>query len=300
MTTIKCEKASAPLNISKDKIHGPCTLLCDYNHNYGIYSPSVTNKSNYLSLNYTNPTSKPPVIYNDLEYSVSEVRIYQPSLHKYDGKHAAGEIIIIQGGNGKNLITSIPIAKGTKNDNGSKQLTELILEASQRIPNKGESMTFSGGNFSLDNFIPKRVPYFAYSETLPYEPCNGTYAYVVYGKNNALNISPRVHDKLKKMIKATKVKSDIEKNYLFFNKNGANSRKNNNQIYIDCQPVNEEGEVLVNESTGEVVDSDEENDINWEKIKPFLIILLALIIGIGITKVATIILKKFKKPTNTN
>lgn len=102
MATITCENATAPINISKDKIQGPCSLLCDFNHKYGTYNPTVTNKYNYLSLNYTNPTSQPPVTYNDLGYNVSEIRIYQPSLHTYNGE-ADGEILIIQGGNGKIL-----------------------------------------------------------------------------------------------------------------------------------------------------------------------------------------------------
>lgn len=296
MASIICENATAPMNITKDKIEGPCNLLCDFNHKYGIYNPSVTNKSNYLSLNYTNPTSKPPVIYNDLGYNVSEIRIYQPSLHKYNGTNAIGEILIIQGGNGKNLITSIPISEGGKTDKGSSQLTTLLHEAATRIGNENESMTFSGGNFSLDNFIPNRVPYFSYTGTLPYSPCNGQYAYVVFDLQHALNISSSVKYRLQKMIKTTSVESTIGTNYLFYNKDGANSKENNrDQIYIDCQPVNEEGELLVNESTGEASNSENDNDEALEKIKPFIYVLIGIITAIGISKGVSYLFKKIKK-----
>lgn len=294
MATINCENATAPMNISKDKIQGPCTLLCDFNHKYGIYTPNITNKGSYLSLNYSNPNSEPPVKYNDKTYTVSEVRIYQPSLHKYNDVNAIGEILIIQGGSGKNLITSIPISEGGKSDKGSEQLTSLLEEASLRIGNSEESMTYSGGNFNLDNFIPNRVPYFAYTGTLPYSPCNGSYSYVVFDLKNALNISSNIVNKLQKIIEATNVTSVIGNNYLFFNKDGANSRLNNrDQIYIDCQPVNENGELLVNQSSDSSSDSNSES-VDWEKIKPFLYILLAIIIAIIISKAVKFIFSKMK------
>jgi carbonic anhydrase len=300
MATITCENATAPMNITKDKIQGPCTLLCDFNHNYGTYTPNVTNNSNFLSLNYTSPTLKPPVIYNDLGYNVSEIRIYQPSLHKYNGTHAIGEILIIQGGNGKNLITSIPITEGGKNDKGSSQLTTLLEEAAIRIGKENESMTFSGGAFSLDNFIPNRVPYFSYTGTLPYSPCNGKYAYVVFDLQHALNIPSHIVSKLQKIIKPTTVQSTIGNNYLFYNKDGANSRENNrDQIYIDCQPVNEEGELLVKESSGSNNDSDVNMEEIMEKLKPFLYILIGIVAAIGITKGASFLFKKMKKGTAT-
>lgn len=295
MATINCENATAPMNITKDKIQGPCTLLCDFNHKYGVYSPTVTNKGSYLSLNYSNPNTKPPVLYNDKNYNVSEVRIYQPSLHKFNDVNAVGEILIIQGGSGKNLITCIPISEGGKTDKGSEQLTSLLEEGSLRIGNNGESMTYSGGNFSLDNFIPNRVPYFAYTGTLPYSPCNGTYSYVVFDLENALNIPNKMVSKLQKIIEKTTVSSTIGNNYLFFNKDGANSRtKNRDQIYIDCQPVNEDGELLVNESSSSSSDSSNNESIDWDKFKPFLYILLAIIIAIGISKGVKLIFSKMK------
>ena len=300
MTTINCENGTAPMNISKDKVQGPCTLLCDFNHKYGTYNPTVTNKSNYLLLNYSQTGSKPPVIYNDLAYNVSEIRIYQPSLHKYNNVNANGEILIIQGGNGKNLITCIPFIEGGKTDKGSSQLAMLIDEASMRIPNSDESMTFSGGGFSLDNFIPNRVPYFSYTGTLPYSPCNGQYSYVVFDLENSLNLESKILDKLRRIIETTTVDTVVGTNYLFYNKDGANSRENNrDQIYIDCQPVNEDGELLVNDSTGEAASSGSDNNETWEKIKPFLFIIIAVVGAVGITKAATYLFNKMKKGGTT-
>lgn len=295
MATINCENATAPMNISKKKIQGPCSLLCDYNHKYGIYSPNVTNKGRYISLNYTNTDPHDPVTYNDLRYTVSEIRLYQPSLHTYNGAKALGEILIIQGGNGKNLITSIPIIEGGKSDKGSHQLSDIIFEASQRITNKGESMTFSGGKFNLDNFIPNRVPFFAYTGTLPFKPCNGKYSYVVFDIEHALNLPKKRITQLQNMIESVTVDSKIGENYLFFNKDGANAKLNNkDQIYIDCQPVNESGELLINQSSGESSSSGTE-EVDLEKIKPFFYVIIAIGLAVGISKGVTMLFKKMKK-----
>lgn len=161
-----------------------------------------------------------------------------------------------------------------------------------RIANSDESMTFSQGGFNLDNFIPNRVPYFSYTGSLPYSPCNGTYAYVVFDLTHGLNISDSIKYKLKNLIEMSSVDSVNGTNYLFFNKDGANSRENNrDQIYIDCQPVNEDGELLVNELTGKA----SINEVVWCDVKPFMYIILAAIVAIGITKATTYLFSKMKK-----
>jgi carbonic anhydrase len=290
---INCSGATAPLNIDKNNIQGPCSLLCDYNYNYGNYTPNISNEENYISLNFSGTSD--PVKYNHLNYNVTDIRIYHSSLHKYNGVHADAELLIIHGGNGKNLIVSIPITSGDKQDMGSVQINSLIEEVSQRIPTKGESMTYSGGNFSSDNFIPKGKGFFSYTGTLPYTPCNGSYSYIVFDLNNALNISSSNLSNFKKIITRTEVISTIGTNYLFYNKKGANSGNNKDEIYIDCQPVNEEGELLINESTGEASTIGSMPTVDVEQLKPFLYILLALGLAIGITKVANHVFKNMKK-----
>ena len=128
-----CKHATAPVNISMDSIIGPCVLKCDYNYNYGIYSPNITNNNNYLSLNYSGRSN--PVKYNGENYNATEIRIYNPSLHTYNkSTKADGEILIIHNGPGKNLIVSVPFIVGGKTDKGSSQLSALLSEATLRTP----------------------------------------------------------------------------------------------------------------------------------------------------------------------
>lgn len=288
---INCPNATSPVNISMDSIMGPCVLKCDYNYNYGDYIPNISNNQSYLSLNYSGKIN--PVKYNDDNYNVQEVRIYQPSLHTYNGVRAAGEMFIIHNGPGKNLIVSIPIVTGGKTNKGSVLLASVISEAAQRIPNDGESVTLSMGNFSLDAFIPANKGYFSYTGTLPYQPCNGTYNYVVYNIDDALNVPSDNMNKLIDIISTTNcmVKTN---NDTFYNKNGANAKNNSDEIFIDCQPVNSEGEILVNMNQSNE-SSYTTPEFDFEKISPYLYVIIGAIAAYGIVYVAKTLFTKLRK-----
>ena len=289
LNTIDCKNASAPINISMSKIMGPCVLKCDYNYKYGKYTPNVTNNKDYLFLNYSGKSD--PVTYNNEKYNVLETRLYSPSLHKYNGKQADGEILIIHNGPGKNLIVSVPFTVGGKSDLGSVQLNNLVSEASTRTPNNGESVTISFGDFSLDNFLPDKKGFFSYTGTLPYTPCNGTYSYVVYSIQDSINISQANLKNLLKIIKSTKVK--LHENVFFYNKKGANSSTSDDNIYIDCQPVDEEGNLYINESTGKT-GGGFDIDVNFEQLEPFMFAIIGIIVASGILYTSRYMLKKFR------
>jgi carbonic anhydrase len=290
-----CKNATAPVNISMDNITGPCSLKCDYNYNYGIYSPNITNNNEYLSLNYSGKLN--PVKYNGENYNVTDIRIYNPSLHTYNhNTNADGEIFIIHNGPGKNLIVSIPFIVGAKSDKGSSQLTAILAEAILRTPNNTESITASIGDFSLDNFIPAKKGYFSYNGTLPYNPCNGTYQYIVYNIDNALNININTLNNFKKII-TSNIGLPTKSNSIFYNKNGANSKGNDDNIYIDCQPVNEDGEILVQEGPNgaNTNTSTMGPTVTMEKIEPFLYVFIGIIVAYGIVSGGKYIFKKLRK-----
>jgi carbonic anhydrase len=286
---VSCEKATSPVDINQKKIMGPCSLKCDYNYNYGTYTPNITNKDDYLSLNYTGKSN--PVKYNDLNYEVVDVRIYHSSLHQYNGVHAAGEILIIHGGSGKNLIVSIPFQVGSKQDKGSEQLGKVLSEAAARTPTSTDSVTLSIGDFSLGNFIPDKKAFYSYTGTLPYTPCNGTYQYIVYSEENSLNISEQIYKKFKNITQS--VITPVKTNNVFYNKNGANLGNKADDIYIDCQPVGSDGQLLVNESVS--ADSMGGGDIDMEKLEPFLWVIVAIIGAVAISKGIEYVLNHFKK-----
>mgnify|MGYP003965026093 FL=1 len=228
-------------------------------------------------------------------YNVTQIRIYHPSLHTYETNRADGEILIIHNGPGKNLIVSVPFISGAKTDKGSVQLNTLITEAVLRVPNVNESVTTSSGNFSLDNFIPDKKGYFSYTGTLPYDPCNGTYSYIVYNIEDALNIEASLLTKLKRTITTTDI--PVKTNSFFYNKNGANSRGNDDNIYIDCRPVDEAGNILVQEGPGGVNTNTGTMgpNVTMEQIAPFLYVILGLVVASGIVYGGKYLFKKMRK-----
>jgi carbonic anhydrase len=289
-----CTVATSPINISMSSIDGPCILKCDYNYKYGTYTPNIANKGSYLALNYSGTAN--PVKYNDEMYNVAQIRIYHPSLHTYnESQRAAGEILIIHNGPGKNLIVSIPFVSGSKTDKGSVQLNTLITEAALRVPNINESVTISSGNFSLDNFIPDKKGYFSYTGTLPYDPCNGTYSYIVYNIDDAVNIEASLLTKLKQIVSTTVTLTKT--NTFFYNKNGANSRGSDDNIYIDCQPVDEEGNILVQEGPGGTNTNTGTMGptISMEQIEPILYTLIGIVVAFGIVYGGKYLFKKMRK-----
>jgi|LauGreDrversion4_2_1035121.scaffolds.fasta_scaffold00204_19 carbonic anhydrase len=294
--TITCSSATSPIDINMNNIMGPCVLKCDYNYEYGIYSPNITNNRSYLSLNYSGKSR--PVKYNDSKYDVQTIRIYQPSLHTYNGVKADGEIFILHNGPGKNLIVSIPIKVGGKTDKGSTQLASVITEAALRTPNDGESVTYSLGNFSLDNFIPNKKGFFSYTGTLPFDTCNGTYSYVIYNIDDSLQISHEVLNKLKQITRTTVC--DTKENISFYNKHGANTHGQDlDNIYIDCQPVNEEGELMINEGQVETRTNTIVPSISSDKVDSLLTILAIAAVSGGIIFGGWYIIKKLRSRAAT-
>lgn len=284
--------ASAPVNISKDNIKGKCSLKCKYSHNYGISSVNITNKEDYIKIKLTNPSVSKETVFNNEKYQVNEARIYYPSLHQYNGKNADAELLISHSGEGENLIVSIPISTKQSGTLGEIQLETIIDEACSRIPSSGSSATLSLKEFSLDNLIPSKS-FYSYTGTLPYDPFNGTYNYVLFDERNAVGVSSSVIKKLKKIISETSV--DVEENYLYFNKEGVTKSSGSDNIYIDCQPVDESGEVIVpNSSSSSSTSSSGSFDISGLFKNPVFLVILGLIGGFILLKLIKLVFTKIE------
>ena len=271
------------------------TIWCDDVVN-GITSCYITNKDDHLSLKYINPGKSEPVTFNNDKYDVKEVRIYQPSLNTYNNNKVTGEMIILHNSvnTGKQFIVSIPILSGNISSKGSTQLNNIVSEASTSIPNNGEAINLSLNKFTLDNFV-SQSPFYSYTASLPYDSCDGTYEYVAYNTDNGLYIDSGNVKKMQKIIAKNNI---IAKDTtIFYNSKGPNQGTSNDEIYIDCQPVNEEGSILVSENNGKGSNSDgdhEGSDINILEIlsSPVSMIIIGLIIGYIIIKLINYLLDK--------
>lgn len=242
---MSCSNATAPITISKN-IDSICNLKCAYSFTYPISTLKITTQRNYIAWNIDD-TNSPPVVYNDQNYNVQEARLYHPSLHNYGSGKADAELVIVHTDtrSTKNLLVCIPyISSSTSTDDTVNFLDIIMTEVSNTANSVGQQTVFNNHSFSLGKFVPMK-PYYSYTGTLPWTPCNGIYDYVVFHKDNAKTISPRALATLKTITSAHKYAiSTTNTGGLFLNANGPVPPERG-EIYIDCQPTGDDGEILV-------------------------------------------------------
>lgn len=242
---MSCSNATAPIDINRNT-KSICNLKCSYSFNYAPTTLQIQNMGNYLLMK-VDDTNTPPVIYNDQNYNVTEARLYHPSLHTFSGNRADAELVITHTNmqQNKTLIVCIPISKSSTGTTDSVNFFDLIVAEVAKTANSGQGVAiFSKPTFSLAKFVPMR-PYFSYTGTLPYSPCTGKNDFVVFHKDDATLMS----------IQAFSALGNISRNYyattsnnntsgLYYNANGP-VPQNKGDIYIDCQPTGDDGEVFI-------------------------------------------------------
>ena len=276
----------SPVNISStDPSIKECNIYCTYYYDYNDSSCIVsTNKNdpsgNYLEIKYDlkNSGTSPHVGFNGENYNVSSIRVYQPSLHTYDGQNAPVELLIFhdgptyKGGNTKKLVVSIPYQSGTASSNytssksGGRVLENIITDYYKLAPTPPSKVTTTSSattmvtppsspqnlninNFNLSNFIPNIQYYYYVASDLPnLGVCQKviTTNYILFDlKNGGQFISSDAISKLQALI--SKSSFTIRKNAVFKSAKFPNSDSvaaKANDIYIDCNPTGTEGEEL--------------------------------------------------------
>jgi len=285
---ISADNCLSPVNISStDPSIKECNIYCTYYYFYNDSSCIVsTNKNdlsgNYLEIKYDlkNSGTSPHVGFNGENYNVSSIRVYQPSLHKYDGQQAAVELLIFhdgptyKGGNTKKLVVSIPYQSGTASSNyttsksGGQILENIIGDYYKLAPTPKPStkvattttattmvtpppspQNLNIKNFNLSNFIPNIQYYYYIAPELPkFGVCQKevTTNYVLFSITNGTQyISSDAISKLKSLINDSKFpirKAQVFKSAKFANSDSVGAKAN--EIYIDCNPTGTEGEEL--------------------------------------------------------
>jgi hypothetical protein len=191
----------------------------------------------HLKFSYDAPDST--VIYNDVNYSVKDIRLYKPSLNEYYGSHVDAELIIQHIGNGAdNLLVCIPIITSNNKSSSSTLFNNLIPYAPV---NGNPPVSVNINNYNL-NYIVPRGAYYSYTGTLPYDSLNGTYNIIVfdYSKVKA-NMNTSNMSTLGTLIVPTNenVNNDYNSNILYYNAAGTTNDAliTGDDIYIDCKPV---------------------------------------------------------------
>jgi carbonic anhydrase len=231
-------RGTMPINI--ENTNNKCDKTCNYEFNYANSDLTVTNKGDYLKLSYNANSSS--ITYNNTQYTVKDIRIYKPSLNKYNGIEKDAEIFIHHiSNNGLNLLVCVPIEESNKMS-VSNNLLKSILRFSPE--NNNEKATINVNNYTLNNIIP-RGSFYSYNGSLPYDSCNGNYDIILFDPKYSANIDKSMMDNLGKLITPTKnTIKNVDSNKIQYNVEGTKvhlDSNNEDDIYIDCKPVDELG-----------------------------------------------------------
>lgn len=161
-----------------------------------VYSPdmcsgallTVSNDRTHLSMSCSSSGSA--ISFYGTPYVPSEIRIYAPSLHTYNGAKVDAELLIVHnpgsgsGSGSDGLIVSVPVSLTSSGSSDNVDLA-AIIQAANTISvatisvNPSVAMNY---DVNANNFIPNK-PFYVYSGTLPYDSCGGNYSYAVFTDN---------------------------------------------------------------------------------------------------------------------
>ena len=187
--------ATAPIDIPTKTAINPLAMKfnCVYDSNLcsgAALTIAPTRSHASIKCNASNSSA---ITFSGIKYTPTEIRIYAPSLHTYNGVAADGEMLIVHSPNGNNnssnssnssnpnagLIVSIPIMISSSSANSD--LT-AIFKAMNSINSSTIALNASApinDNINVNSFIPAK-PYYVYYGTLPYDSCGGNYYYAVF------------------------------------------------------------------------------------------------------------------------
>jgi len=233
---------NAPINIIR-RTADKCSLKCLLMYKYGNSSCTVKNATDQLIVTYDGESD---VLFNSIRYNPVEIRIFKPSIHKFEGVFAEAEMVIFHTGSNGGLFVCIPI--NTTSTFAASTGANLIQDIVSKSPAQNESTTLNLTDFNLNYIIPKSS-YFSYTGTRPYGECNDTmYNYIVFPLNS-LSVHQSTMDALGNLIHDSYI--PIYENTCYWNEMGTKSNgfAGDGQIYIDCQPTGEEGEIIFKEQS---------------------------------------------------
>jgi carbonic anhydrase len=212
-----------------------CSLRCNYQPIYKATTVTCENKGSYMEFSFINNSYT--TIYNGNSYKASKMRLYQPSLHKYNGDKMPAELVIQhypETGN-KELNICIPVDRGGPT---STIAGDLISESCILTNSVNSEATIA--NFTLSSLIP-HAPFYTYIGENTYSSCDTAADFIVFDDKDAIKISNAILKSIKNVI--TKTKSNILAGVLYYyNKDGPNTATSG-EIYIDCQPTGMSEEV---------------------------------------------------------
>jgi len=267
------------LDINSQNISGDCNLKCSYSFDY--HNSSTIAKNDGFSINLTyDKLNVSPVIYNTNKYEVESIMIFSPSIHLFNGTQTDAEIVIEHRPviSGPLFSVGIPIMTSSATSETPTALSQIINAVSYNAPANGESTNINISGFNLNSLVPAKTPLYAYTQP---DSTN----WIVFGKKDSILLDKSTLQTLSKIIKPLPANSLAAAGpNIFYNAAGAVKGLNGiqDQIYIDCQPVNEseEKEDVVSFKTPISFDLNDKNTTIIMQIFLSCILFLIFIFGI--------------------
>ena len=210
-----CPTGNAPIDLTLP-VSQACSTMCGFTYDYDMASCSVTNNTKYLDIQCYdgNNTIKCDLIGN---LTVDNVRLYSPSLNKFNGSSADAEIIITHKGGGKYLYVCIPINANEMNSASANWFKKVIPFS----PTKGggSSTSINVKNFTLNDILPQASFTIYQNGTFDWN-CDNSNIILLFHKNNgAINMKSRDLKSLRSIISKATYNLSTPTN-LTFNKQG--------------------------------------------------------------------------------
>lgn len=232
------------INISSQKQYNECKNKCDLTFRYSASSCVATNKGTSIGIFY-DKTGSPPVTFNTNKYNVSganslyAIELFTPSLHLFNGSYADAELVITHTpeSTGEMLYICIPISSTGSTGPATSMVSEIIKSVSKNAPNAWQKTTVNLPNFSLQHIIPNKS-FYSFTDS-------NSNNVVVYGIENAIGLDANSIKTFKSLIQTSTGNYTMSffmgNPGIYKNSYGPNNAQDD-QIYIDCQPVNESEE----------------------------------------------------------
>tara|TARA_Y100001970_G_C14161839_1_gene819012 strand:+ start:433 stop:1338 length:906 start_codon:yes stop_codon:yes gene_type:complete len=228
-----------PVNmmLTKEVCEEECSFNFDYNKNSSCL---VTNRGDYLEVKVDGPNT---VLFNNYQVGVKGFRIFQPSLHLFNGMRADAEIIIEHKGAGRTLLVCLPVTAKDADGNSTRFFHQFIPVIPDEI-NAAQSINVN--QWSLNAIVPN-APFYFYNGSLPYPPCDGDNNIIVFAQNHGPLIHPDDFALLETAIQSVPLTAKqrlnaVAKNttIVMMNNVGAQApgaATKEHVIFEDCQPI---------------------------------------------------------------
>ena len=242
---------SNEINISPKNVEGKCDNKCSYDFEYSNTNLVATNIGTLIMLKCEN-TSKPHVFYNNEKYMSNFMFIATPSVHKFNNRTLAAELLIehecVTGG--KKLTVCIPIIESSNSNTATSLITDVINNVAANAPKAGEKTNINMSDFNLNSIVPSK-PFYAYAGNDMHGQSSD---FIVFGVIHAIPLNSNVLGTLNQIIKPNSIQA--MGGSIFYNSKGP-GKKNDEGIYISCKPTGSSTEetTVVTSTTSDSSDS---------------------------------------------